>query len=1572
MTDRQGPATASGLRPGPDTSLAYKQGSKLGCELSPGPDVDMTDRRGAKPDRRLCLGLDIGSTTIKTLVLEGESVIYSAYERHHSDIRNAMTEAFDALAEAFPDPEIRWQIAVTGSGGMQVAKVLGLPFIQEVIAQTAYIERYYPDTDVIIELGGEDAKITFLKPNLEQRMNGACAGGTGSFIDQMAQLMDTDAAGLNEMAKDYRNLYTIASRCGVFAKSDLQPLLNEGAPREDLAASVLQAVVNQSISALAQGRPIRGKVVFLGGPLYFLSELRAAFIRTLQEQVSSFTLPDLAQLVVAWGAALLAEKAEASSLEAIREKLAGDLDLAEAVSHVPPLFASSEELADFRERHAEAYVEEKPLAELKGPAFLGIDAGSTTTKAVLLDQEGRLYFSAYGPNLGSPIDSAVKILQELYQKLPQDAYIARSCVTGYGEALLQSALRVDEGVIETMAHYRGAQFFQPDVDFIVDIGGQDMKCMQMEDGVIYNIMLNEACSSGCGSFIQTFAHSLDLSLDAFAKAALEAKQPVDLGTRCTVFMNSRVKQAQKEGASVGDISAGLAYSVVRNALYKVIKIQDPTALGDKVVVQGGTFLNDAVLRCFEQVLGKEVIRPNIAGLMGAFGAALTAARHWEDSQAQGQAESHQRENEQGLAAETDAVEHQQGLAAVTDAAEHQHGLAARTQTDAASRCDDRGVLRTETQTDAARSTLLGPEELADFEVKTDFAHCGRCGNNCKLTISRFPDGHRFISGNRCERGAGGSQEDKVELPNLYAYKYQRLFEHYQPLSEEEARCGTIGIPRVLNLYEDYPFWFTFFTQMGFRVELSRPSSHEVYAQGLEFIPSESICYPAKLVTGHIAALIERGVTTIFYPSIVYEQKENQGSDNSYNCPIVISYPEVVKNNVETLSEQNIRYLNPFLSYWKPEALTKQLYQLLNNEGYQITKREVRQAVKAAYAEEAIYKQDVRQAGDEARAWLKANKRKGLVLAGRPYHVDPEINHGIDQLINSLGLGVLSEDSIARPGTLERPIRVVDQWMFHSRLYEAAAVVCQDPDLQLVQLNSFGCGLDAITTDQVKEILQANGKIYTCLKIDEISNLGAARIRLRSLLAALQEQKDALKRVQASPDKTQTGRFGAPHKRLKVRHKPYTIKPVVFDKEMTDQYTLLVPQMAPTQFSLIEAALEASRLRVEVLPQVSAADRECGLKYVNNDACYPSILVIGQLVNALKSGCYNPDQTALVITQTGGGCRATNYVALLRKALSDAGFGQVPVVALSLQGIETSPGLRVNLSDINRVALAAMIGDLLDQLLARVRPYELEEGAADRLYDYWMAESRAMLRNYAPPRQASEIPLSGKHYKYDELVRAMVHDFEDLPLQDIKRKPRVGIVGEILVKFQPDANNHLIRVIESEGCEAVVPSLVDFFLYCFYNSIWRSKNLAGKRGVALISRAGIWATYAYRKPISKALEGSKRFRPPSDIAHLATLAEEVLELGHTTGEGWFLTAEMLSLIEEGAPNIVCAQPFACLPNHVVGKGMIKEVRRQHPEANIVAVDYDPGASEVNQLNRIKLMASQARKREATLPDRQDCF
>ena len=986
----------------------------------------------------LHVGLDVGSTTVKIVVMnENRNTIYRDYQRHFSDTKNTVCNVLENLATRYPNSLLT--IALTGSGAMSAAKFLDLPFIQEVVACKRAVEKYIPQTDVVIELGGEDAKIIYFDKSIEQRMNGTCAGGTGAFIDQMASLLHTDPTGLNELAKKYKMIYPIASRCGVFAKTDIQPLLNEGAAKEDIAASIFQAVVNQTISGLACGRPIRGHVAFLGGPLNYLSELRKRFIETLKLTDEKIIVPYEAHLLVAKGAALDSVNTNAITIEKLRSKI-GVLKVSHDDTSVPlhPLFTTDLEYEEFKKRHENDKVENKDLKTYKGNAYIGIDAGSTTTKLVLIDDDGHLLYSLYGSNEGNPLQSVINFLKTLYNELPQDVTIRFSGITGYGEKLVQTALNIDLNEIETIAHYTAAKKFMPEVTSIVDIGGQDMKYIKLKNGAIDNIMLNEACSSGCGSFIETFAKSLNLSIEEFVQSAIESRRPVDLGSRCTVFMNSRIKQAQKEGYSVGDISAGLSYSVIKNAIQKVMKVRDTATLGNHIVVQGGTFYNDAVLRAFELIVGKNVIRPNIAGLMGAYGVALLAKEQFETN-------------------------------------------------------NDKEYT----------STILKNNELDSLKIDSSHVRCGLCENHCLLTINKFSNGKKYISGNRCERGAGNINGDK-NLPNVMKYKFNRLF-NYIPLEEKDAPRGTIGIPRVLNMYEDYPFWFTFLTDLGFRVIISEKTTRKTYEKGMESMPSESVCFPAKLSHGHIISLIDQGIKTIFYPCMPFSRKEFKQADNKYNCPIVISYSEVLKNNVEELKENNIKFLNPFLPF-DPKTLAETILDLPEFKEYNFTKKELIQAAKKAEKEYQNFKNDIRTKGREALEYMQKHNLKGIVLAGRPYHTDPEVNHGIDTLITGLGLCVLTEDSIADMATLKYRLRVVNQWVYHARLYAAADFVGKQKDLELVQLNSFGCGVDAVTTDQVEEILESYGKMYTLIKIDEVNNLGAVRIRIRSLLASMKKRE----------------------------------------------------------------------------------------------------------------------------------------------------------------------------------------------------------------------------------------------------------------------------------------------------------------------------------------------------------------------------------------------------------------------------------------------------------------------------------
>ena len=1404
------------------------------------------------------LGIDIGSTTVKVAVLdENNQILFSDYERHFANIRETLASLVTKALEKLGD--LKLSPVITGSGGLTLAKHLEVPFVQEVVAVSTALSEYAPKTDVAIELGGEDAKIIYFENgNVEQRMNGICAGGTGSFIDQMASLIQTDAAGLNEYAKNYQEIYPIAARCGVFAKTDIQPLINEGATREDLSASIFQAVVNQTISGLACGKPIRGHVAFLGGPLHFLSELKNAFIRTLNLDEEHTIEPENSHLFAAIGSALNYKEDSITTLSSLKEKLSSDLHMEFEVARMQPLFEDQAEYDEFLNRHRGHNVKTADLASYQGSCYLGIDAGSTTTKIALIGEDGSLLYSFYSNNNGSPLATALRSIKEIYKLLPDGAKIVHSCSTGYGEALLKAALLLDEGEVETVAHYYAAAFFDPKVDCILDIGGQDMKCIKIKNQTIDSVQLNEACSSGCGSFIETFAKSLNYSVQDFAKEALFAKNPIDLGTRCTVFMNSKVKQAQKEGATVADISSGLAYSVIKNALFKVIKLSDASELGQNIVVQGGTFYNDAVLRSFEKISGCKVVRPDIAGIMGAFGAALIARERYEENQT---------------------------------------------------------------------SSMLSTDEINALTFDTELTRCQGCTNHCLLTVNHFSGDRKYITGNRCEKGLGEVKK-KEDVPNLFAYKNRRMFA-YPPLSKEEAVRGTVGIPRVLNLYENYPFWAVFFKELKFRTLLSPQSTRKIYEMGIDSIPSESECYPAKLAHGHISWLINKQADFIFYPDIPFERNEFPDSNNHYNCPIVTSYAENIKNNVDAITSGQVRFLNPFLTFGDYHALEKQLAEVFSTE-FQIPKEEIHAAVKAGWKELSDTRIEIEKKGEEVLEYLKANNKRGIVLAGRPYHVDPEINHGIPELITSYGLAVLTEDSISHLHPVERPLIVMDQWMYHSRLYAAANYVKTQDHLDLIQLNSFGCGLDAVTTDCVNDILSKSGKIYTCLKIDEVNNLGAARIRIRSLLAAIRV------REKRNTDKNRT-------------IVPANYNRVVFTEEMRKNYTILCPQMSPIHFELLEPAFHTAGYNMVVLDNDNRTAIDTGLKFVNNDACYPSLIVVGQIMDAVLSGQYDMSKTAVLISQTGGGCRASNYIGFIRRALEKAGYKDVPVISINLSGLEKNPGFKITLPLIQHGLYALIFGDIFMRCLYRTRPYEAVPGSANALHEKWKEKVIAFV--------AQNKVLS--HRKFKQMCREIIRDFDNLPMLDIK-KPKVGVVGEILVKFLPAANNYLVDLLESEGAEAVVPDLTDFLLYCFYNQNFQVEYLGKNKKAARNANLGIAFFEWLRSAARDEFEKSRHFTPPAEISVLADYAKDIVSLGNQTGEGWFLTGEMLELIHTGTNNIVCTQPFGCLPNHVVGKGVIKELRKQHPLANIVAIDYDPGASEVNQLNRIKLMLSTAQK------------
>ena len=1405
--------------------------------------------------KKFYVGIDVGSTTIKIVCLnEKNSIIYSIYQRHLSNVRETAKIMFDSFLKELKEKygnDLQCKVSITGSSGMGIASWIDLDFVQEVIACIKSIETFIPETDVAIELGGEDAKITFLKNDMDQRMNGSCAGGTGAFIDQIASLLNTDASGLNELAKGFDTIYPIAARCGVFAKTDIQPLINEGVKKENIAVSVLQAVVNQTITGLACGKKITGKVAFLGGPLFFLSELRNRFIDTLKLTNEDIIFPENSQLFVAQGAALLSkENSNFFTVEELEKKFQrlNEKDTSDT-TRLQPLFKDEKELKEFYTRHEKEKIDTVDLTTYKGNAYLGIDAGSTTIKVVLISENSEILYSHYSHNKGNPLENIITTLKELYSKLSKDITIKSSCVTGYGEALIKAALKVDIGVVETMAHYKGAQFFQPNVDFILDIGGQDMKCLKIEDGVITSILLNEACSSGCGSFLETFANSLGMDIIEFSKKGLEAKAPADLGTRCTVFMNSKVKQAQKDGVEVGDISAGLSYSVVKNTLFKVIKIKNKEELGKYIVVQGGTFLNDCVLRAFELVSDRDVIRPNIAGLMGAFGAALIAKEE-----------------------------------------------------------------------NIEKSTLLNLDELNDFYCTTNLTRCKMCTNHCLLTIHKFKDGERFISGNRCDNPLGKLKKNSA--PNMYEYKYNRLFS-YVPLEPSQAPRGEIGIPRVLNIYDSYPFWFTLLTALGFRVVISDDSSKKLYEKGIDTITSDSICYPAKLVHGHIINLIEKGIKRIFYPCVIFEEKEDKNSQNQFNCPIVMSYPEVIKNNLDILKEKHIDLMIPFFSFESKEILKKTI--LEEFEKFDVSEEEVQSALDLAWEERLNFRKDLKNKALEIIKDLEKTGKTGVVLCGRPYHCDKEIHHGIPNIINSFGIAVLTGDAVASISSLDEELRVVDQWTYHSRLYRAAAYVGKSNCLELIELNSFSCGIDAVTTDQVAEILANHGKVHTLLKIDEISNLGAVKIRIRSLLAALDYKKKVLK------------------KNIK---KKIEYKKAKFTKNMKKDYTILAPQMAPMHFKLISVAFKQEGYNLEILPETKEA-LDYGLQYVNNDACYPSILVIGELISALKSGKYDLNKTAVMISQTGGSCRATNYLGFLKKAIKDSGFEKVPILSLNANGFEKQEGFKITPALAHRCLLAVSYGDILMKLLYHTRPYEINKGESEKLYNTWNERVKINIQN-------------GSFFEYKRNITNIIEDFSNIKTSS-EKKVKVGIVGEILVKFSPFANNHLAEFIENEGGEVYTSSLMNFIKYCIFSDIFINERFKGKLS-ALKLKITLWIIDRYTKVIDNALRKNKKFGNDESIETLAKKTSKYISIGNQSGEGWFLMGEMIEFIEKGVPNIVCVQPFGCLPNHITGKGMIKKLREEYSDkfVNIAPIDYDPAYSEVNQLNRIKLMLSVAKK------------
>jgi len=1411
-------------------------------------------------------GIDIGSTTVKAVMLDGKDrLVFSRYCRHQGKTVETTRGIFEEALRNLGDVEL--DLAVTGSAGMCAAEVFGLPFVQEVVASAYFIEKFFPGVRTFIEIGGEDSKIIFFDGNgrPDIRMNGSCAGGTGAFIDQMAVLLDVNVSELNALAGKSTNIYPIASRCGVFAKTDIQALLSRHVSREDVAASIFHSVALQVITALSRGRDMKRKILMGGGPLTFYPNLLKAFANLLGiAHPDDLVIPDHPELIPAMGAAMIRNG------EPFRARISGLLSMPEIgvvgktnghTKRLQPLFESNAEFEIWQKRHEQARVPRVELADVKEKdLFLGVDSGSTTAKIVLVDEAGKLVFGHYGANNGNPILAVKKGLSEFMKRFADAGFsprIVRSAATGYGESLIRAAFGLHDGVVETMAHYRAARYFEPDVSFILDIGGQDMKAIYMGDRAVSEIQVNEACSSGCGSFIETFARSLGYGVQEFAEIACEKNSPFDLGTRCTVFMNSKVKQALREGATISDISAGLAYSVIKNALFKALKLKDTALLGDKIVVQGGTFRNPAVLRAAELLLNKEVVRPDISELMGAYGAALTA-------------------------------------------------------------------LSNHRATQGASTTFVNLENL---ETVTDFSQkeirCGGCENTCAVLKLTFGNKNRFYTGNRCERHFSNDSDIKHKGKNLLDKQIKLLFD--RNMDPEGEPVLTYGIPRCLNMYENFPFWATFLTACGFKVVLSSPSNLKLYEKGASTVMSENICFPAKLAHGHIFDLAEKKVDRIFYPTVVYEQEEYEDVLNTYNCPVVTGYPDLIKSAVNPERKFGIPLDNPAISFKDLKLLKKQLSLFFRRFG--IDRRTVSMGVEKGAAAQKDYKKKLKARAKSLITGAEKQERTVVVLAGRPYHLDPLINHGIPNLLAELGVDVISETAVPlnTDSVSMEDINVLTQWSYTNRLYAVAKWVTENHNAQLVHITSFGCGPDAVSADEVREIIRSSSKIHTLIKMDEIANLGAVKIRLRSMLEAVKENKGNT-RVSGA-DRKKTNRLAM---------------------DIDSKKTLIVPFFSPFYSPLIPSAFRPLGCRVEVLPPQDKASVEFGLKTINNDMCYPSILVAGDIIKAFQSGRYDPENTAVILTQTGGQCRASSYVSLVRKGLAAVGLDNVPVITLSVGGFDDpQPGFVIDEKGlVKRLALGVIFADPLARMYLSTVAREKAPGTAGSLHSKYLTQMETGIENT-------------DYYYLLNLLRKAVADFNKV---EISREPvpRIGIVGEIFVKYNFFSNGNIIDWLSGQRVEVILPALQSFFAQRFINETYDQKALFKRSFVDRIKfmLLEIYSEY-YLGQIERVMQEFRFYRKSHVLRELSEITGEVVSLANQFGEGWLLTAEMIAMLKEGVGDIVCLQPFGCIANHITGRGMEQKLEEMYPHLNLLSLDMDAGASEVNILNRLHFVVAGAR-------------
>lgn len=1411
--------------------------------------------------KKFRFGLDVGSTTAKCVLLdEQDNFVYTNYVRHNTYIVPTVLQLLDEIRQQVGD-KISISMKVTGSAGMGIAEKANIAFIQEVIAASEVVQRRYPDVRTLIDIGGEDSKMIFFHPDRppDIRMNGSCAGGTGAFIDQMATLLNVPVQEFDALAQQHDQVFPIASRCGVFAKTDVQNLISRNVSKANIAYSVLHAVCIQLVNTLARGYDIVPNVMLIGGPFSFIPTLHSAALETLKLTDQQIIKTEYPTLLSAWGAAIHAIERTELPLAELLERLNASTEVkGQATFRLTPLFNESLSFDDWKKQRRYITIPRVALSQYtKKRAFLGIDSGSTTTKITLISEDNELLFTYYAPNNGHSIQALIKGLSELKQEVDscgQTITIVRSGVTGYGEELLKAAFAIDDGLVETMAHFSAAKHIEPQVSFIMDIGGQDMKAIFVANGVVNHIELNEACSSGCGSFLETFAKSLNSSTIDFADAACHAAQPFDLGTRCTVFMNSKVKQALRENATVGDISAGLAFSVIKNAIHKVLKLHDMKKLGQRIVVQGGTFKNPAVFRALEQLTGAQISSSNIPELMGAYGAALVAKKS--------------------------------------------------------------------DQLDPKPSTFIG---LAHLDKANDNrakpSRCKGCDNLCDVMIYRFSTGQRYYSGNKCERFLSNNPQKDNHAFNMFDYKNELLFDRTKNrLPTAKLR---VGIPRVLGQYENFPFWHTLFEQCGIDVELSPYSTNAIYEKGAGTVMSDSICFPAKLVHGHIVELAEKKVDRIFMPMVVLESAEFDNEVNSYNCPIVSSYSEVMNSAINPALRYGIPFDFPVINFTDQKLLHAGCLAYLKTLG--IDKAIFNRAFTLAVKAQADYKQKLYHKAVEILNQAKITGRYVFILAGRPYHSDSLINHKTPEILNALGCDVITEDSVLGAVTLLSPeLQICSQWSYPNRLYAAAAFVAAQPNnVQFVQLNSFGCGPDAIVTDECKAILESHGKTCTIIRVDEITATGSVRLRLRSIIESIKLNRDQPLKVQ-------------PRKKL-----------AIFTPADKTRRTILAPYISDFYSPLLPPIFALNGYRLETLPKPNKASVEWGLKYCNNEICYPATIIVGDVIKALNSGQYQRDEVAIGITQTGGQCRASSYLSLIKKAMLNAGYDDIPIVSLSpgTNNEHEQPGFKLNwMKSLPPTFIAMLFTDSIAKMYYAVAAREQHKGDTARLKQYYTEQ----LQYYINEKRS---------YKaYFMLLAEAVQAFNKIATYE-RECPQIGIVGEIYVKYNSFGNQNSVDWLVEQGIEPVIPPMLEFFSQCFVNYDSNVDNyLTQKSYISYLMFFFEKITQKYINKTNKILADFRYYHPFHSIRDMGKKARQILNLSNQYGEGWLIPAGIMTFAEHGINNVISLQPFGCIANHVVSKGVEKRMRDFHPKLNLLYLDFDDGAGEVNVLNRLHFMVS----------------